>query len=281
MIEPLTPVVELHSRLGRVGSIQAWNPWESRKSVAHAKWWVAKVASLSYGNDEAKNPEKLFQGIVDRGHLSCLEFVPVLVDDEYGLDTMQLALPAQSLRTNWEALSEVLNDPAFWGDGNRMQEELRVASDPAYNPSTATAFLVECPLYVRSQWMRHRSFSYLEMSRRYTKGSKVEWGYYKDDTNGCERGMLVDGIPLTFHQICEAEYQRRLNAGWPNEIARGCMPMEAMTRFWVAGFNRDWDAFIKLRDDPHAQPEIRAFAQWIRNHLHPEPVSLDSGNLGT
>ena len=59
------------------------------------------------------------------------------------------------------------------------------------------------------------------------------------------------------------------------------MPVEALTRFWVAGFNRDWEAFLKLRDDPHAQPEIRVFAQWIRNHLHPESVSVDAGNLGT
>jgi thymidylate synthase ThyX len=57
--------------------------------------------------------------------------------------------------------------------------------------------------------------------------------------------------------------------------------MEAMTKFWVAGFNRDWDAFIKLRDDPHAQPEIQVFARWIQNHIHPEPVSIDAGNLGT
>jgi thymidylate synthase (FAD) len=151
----------------------------------------------------------------------------------------------------------------------------------------ATAFLVECPLYIRSQWMRHRSFSYLEMSRRYTKGSKVQWKYYGDEylqESGCPEQMK-DPMDLravvNFWEACEHEYQRRLDAGWPNEIARGCMPMEAMTRFWVAGFDRDWEAFLKLRDDPHAQPEIRVFAQWIRNRLHPESVSIDAGNLGT
>jgi thymidylate synthase ThyX len=71
----------------------------------------------------------------------------------------------------------------------------------------------------------------------------------------------------TFWDACKAEYQRRLDAGWPNEIARGCMPVESMTRFWCAGFDRDWEAFLKLRDDAHAQPEIRVFAQWISGHL--------------
>lgn len=37
------------------------------------------------------------------------------------------------------------------------------------------------------------------------------------------------------------------------------MPVETMTKFWVAGFDRDWEAFLKLRDDAHAQPEIRAY----------------------
>lgn len=139
--------------------------------------------------------------------------------------------------------------------------------------SPAHAFLVECPLYVRSQWMRHRSFSYLEMSRRYTKGSKVEWSYYGDiykPEDGCPK-ELQDPIALreivNFWEACEQEYHRRLDAGWPNEIARGCMPMEAMTRFWCAGFDRDWDAFCKLRQDPHAQPEIRVFADWIREQI--------------
>lgn len=266
MIEPLTPVVELHSRLGRVGSIQAWNPWDSRKSPAHAKWWVSKIASLSYGNEAAKNPEALFKSIVERGHLSCLEFVPFPTTDTPG------HLPAESLRANMWTMDSAAVEA--WGPWIPAHWEKEAA---------ASAFLVECPLYTRSQWMRHRSFSYLEMSRRYTKGSKVEWSYYGQDMSGASLGTTEADKWNTgaLWSQCEAEYQRRLDAGWPNEIARGCMPMEAMTKFWVAGFNRDWDAFIKLRDDPHAQPEIRVFAQWIRNHIHPEPAPIDAGNLGT
>ena len=271
MIEPLTPVVELQSRLGRVGSIQAWDPWRSRQSVAHAKWWVSKIASLSYGNDAAKNPEALFQSIVDRGHLSCLEFVPMLENDEFGLDTLQRALPVQSLRALGSFLPDVLSSPHFWGEGKRLQEERKLLASTEYSPTSASAFLVECPLYIRSQWMRHRSFSYLEMSRRYTKGTKVEWEFYGDSPIGETDGRLepVEASPdqQCFWGTCEAEYQRRLDAGWPNEIARGCMPVEAMTRFWCAGFDRDWDAFCKLRQDPHAQPEIRVFADWIREQI--------------
>lgn len=264
MIEPKTETVELFSRLGKVGSIQAFDPWNSRKSVAHAKAWVARVASLSYGNTEAANPEKLFQRIVDLGHLSCLEFVPVLMEGELSTGS---SLPANSLRQ----LPGLLHHDGVWRESAMARER---ETDPA------SAFLVSCPLYTRSQWMRHRSFSYLEMSRRYTKGSKVAWSYYGDTVQVSDSGATVrtfhgpmpdDGNRLPesveFHKACEAEYQRRLDAGWPNEIARGCMPMEAMTSFWVAGFDRDWREFVRLRSDAHAQPEIRVYSDWIRNYL--------------
>ena len=249
MFEAETEVVQLESRLGRVGSIQAYDPWEARKSRKHAEWWVAKVASLSYGNEAAKNPKALFKSIVERGHLSCLEFVPV--QGEFGGH-----LPEQSLRS----YTELLGIPGAWGEG---------AMEERHNDLEASAVLVECPLYTRSQWMRHRSFSYLEMSSRYTKGSKVEWSYYRP---GVENDNF-DASAQEFHEACEAEYQRRLDAGWPNEIARGCMPMEAMTKFWVAGFDRDWEAFLKLRNDAHAQPEIRVFAQWIEKYLEGKKAS--------
>ena len=236
MIEPLTPVVELHSRLGRVGSIQAWNPWKSRESVTHAKWWISKVASLSYGNTEAKSPEKLFQSIVDRGHLSCLEFVPF----EHGDQGPHL--PCNSLRTS----PDLVDIPDAWGD--QVDE---ATAHPAH------AFLVECPLYVRSQWMRHRSFSYLEMSRRYTKGSKVAWTFYGSEDPVLHAEQL-DAV---------AKYERRLEAGMPPELARGIIPQEAMTRFWACGFDRDWDHFCKEREHLGAQAETRTFAVWIREQI--------------
>ena len=99
--------------------------------------------------------------------------------------------------------------------------------------SPASAFLVEAPIFVARQCMRHRSFSYLEMSRRYTKGSKVAWSYYG------EGPFVADpSVPMperSFHTACEAEYERRMESGWPQELARGCMPVEAMTGFpWAA-----------------------------------------------
>ena len=206
-----------------------------------AKAWVARVASLSYGNLEAANPEKLFQRIVDLGHLSCLEFVPVLMEGELSNGS---SLPANSLRQ----LPGLLHHECVWGEG---------AADREKETEPASAFLVACPLYTRSQWMRHRSFSCLEMSRRYTKGAKVAWEFY-----GSEDPLLHEE-----QQDAVRKYERRLAAGFPPELARGIIPQEAMTRFWCAGFDRDWRAFVANRDDAHAQKEINPFATWIRDYL--------------
>lgn len=246
MIEPLTSKLEISARLGVVGSIQAFDCWDARKSPAHAKEFVATVASISYGNDAAKNPEHLYNSIVERRHFSCLEFVP-------GSPKIGQHLPAASLR----ACPEKIDDPNFWFDtaNAKSLQELEIAR----HDFPCHAFLVEMPLYTRSQWHRHRAFSYLELSRRYTKGSKVGWTYYGD--NDVDR--------MLFWEQCEKEYLRRLANGEPNEIARGCMPVEAKTKFWCAGFNVDWNSsFVRLRADKHAQEEIRVFGSWIEQFLN-------------
>lgn len=230
--------MELESRLGRVGSIAHYDPSESLESADTMKSWVAQVASLSYGNEAAKNPSQLFDRIVKLGHLSCLEFVPSYA--HWGT-----ALPDASLRG-------LLH---YNGCGQLDELRLSCVEDKQYvGPLlNAHAFLVECPIFVARQWMRHRSFSYLEMSRRYVKGSKIGFEFY--------------GPRSPFHDACQAEYDKRISIGEPAELARGCMPVETMTKFWVAGYERDWFEFVRLRSDAHAQAEIRVFADAIKEMI--------------
>lgn len=264
MIEPKTEVVQLESRLGRVGSIQAWDPWESRKSVKHAKWWVSKIARLSHGLGEAEDFEAHFDRVVNQlHHESVLEFVPWPWMDSWCMGTLSWcddeALPARSLRrmvTHYLGLEGVLGYHTF------------TESADAAEVFPASAFLIEAPIFVARQWMRHRSFAYLEMSRRYVKGNRVAWEFYGDEYGSYDDADVPLDIPKRyFWDACEAEYQRRLDAGWPQELARGCMPVEAMTKFWTCGFDRDWRAFLKLRNDTHAQPEIKVFAEWVEQYL--------------
>lgn len=218
--------VQLESRLGRVGSVQSFDLWKFRESRESMIEGVAQIASLSYGNEAAKNPQQLFDRIISLGHLSCLEFVPIAFSGS--------SLPFSSFRT-------VPADDWKFG-----AKDFKWVSD--YD---ATGFLVECPVFVARQWMRHRSFSYLEMSRRYVKDSKVPVEFYGDEK-------------LYINELAVDTYDLLITSGEPPELARRVLPVGMMTKFYVGGFNRDWKKFCDLRSDPHAQAEIRVFSDYIK-----------------
>lgn len=191
---------------------------------------VAQIASLSYGNEAAKNPQQLFDRIISLGHLSCLEFVPFPY-----LCEGKPCLPSHSLRES----------PSF------STEDYQFGDDNGENEYLATGFLVEAPIFVARQWMRHRSFSYLEMSRRYVKDSKVPVEFYGDEK-------------LYINELAVDTYDLLITSGEPPELARRVLPVGMMTKFYVGGFNRDWKKFCDLRSDPHAQAEIRVFSDYIK-----------------
>lgn len=228
--------IQLESRLGRVGSIQSFDLWQFRESREACVEGVAQIASLSYGNEAAKNPQALFDRIVSLGHLSCLEFVP-MPDLFIGTEH----LPSASLRHN-----EI--------DGCRQFGKYDM-KDMEMQGNGATGFLVEAPIFVARQWMRHRSFSYLEMSRRYVKGSKVPLEFYGEEGE-YDIAKMVCGAAV-------GAYERLIEIGQPPELARRVLPVGLMTKFYVGGFDRDWCEFVRLRSDAHAQPEIRVFADEI------------------
>lgn len=278
MIET-TPTQHLYSRLGRVGSIAAIDLWESRRSVAAARNMVATIAALSYGRDAAANPDGLFDKIMRDQHLAVLDFVPVLPSEFcQGSPDRFLNLPHNSLRHSLSLLFEA--QASRWGeDVVRFGRRVR----PAH------AFLVEAPIFVARQWMRHRAFSYLEMSRRFTPPGRVGLEFYgqwdEDPARRARREPFWDAVRDEFERRQKEESE-------PLELARGCYPVETMTKFWVGGYDFSWleqapiehedddelivervPGFTGLRSEPHAQQEIRVFSDWIRDYLTPSKIA--------
>lgn len=240
----LTETHTLTGPCGYLGTIRAFDLWELRKSREACIEGVANIASLSYGNEAAKNPEALFKSIVERGHLSCLEFVPFPDWGGY-TDRYKPVLPRDSIRFA----------PKLAEDERYFVESCIVPIERRY---PATAFLVESPILTIRQWFRHRAFSYLEMSRRYVKGSKVPFEFYGADTaKEREAAHYVESIAL-YDELC--------SFGEPPERARRVIPQGAFSRFWAGGYNHDWkDSFTRLRSEKHAQTEIRLFSEFIQD----------------
>ena len=137
--------------------------------------------------------------------------------------------------------------------------------------------IVECPLYIRSQIHRHRTFAYNEISRRYT-ADDLEFYFppiddirkqSKSNKQGSE-GPIEDVLAKHSLQLMKDTCEHALSVflelghhGVAREQARAILPQNLMTKFYMTGNLRNWCHFLKLRLDPHAQKEVRMVAEQV------------------
>jgi len=140
-------------------------------------------------------------------------------------------------------------------------------------------FEVQLPLYVRSEWHRHRTQSYNEMSARYVPLPDfnylptMERVFLNGKTKNKQAGAAEGALELTeefYHEgaqrqlaafnLAEESYQWCLKHGWPKELARGPVPVARYTRMRAQANLRNWLGFMTLRTHPAAQWEIRQYA---------------------
>ena len=142
------------------------------------------------------------------------------------------------------------------------------------------SFSVHCPLYVRSQWMRHRIASYNEVSRRYTQDEiefyiPSELRKQSDSNRQASTDELVENNDLVvedYKKICENAYDTYLHLlakGVCREQARGVLPQCMMTTFWYTVNLHSLLHFISLREDNHAQKEIQEYALAMKELIKP------------
>jgi len=140
-------------------------------------------------------------------------------------------------------------------------------------------FSIHCPLFVRGQWHRHRTWSYNEISRRYTSVD-LEFYHPKDFRKQSESNKqastdeIVDNPAL--HEYIKMHiddslmlYNTLVDNGVCREQARMVLPQNMMTTFWATVDLRNLLHFLELRDDDHAQKEIREYAKAIKQLIEP------------
>jgi thymidylate synthase (FAD) len=132
-------------------------------------------------------------------------------------------------------------------------------------------FLVECPIFVSREWMRHRVQTFSEVSSRYSDMSGEAYlppisdfrtqvgrpGDYRMEPMGEDDADHCQGIMLGSYQDSAAEYRRLLKRGVAREVARNVLPLGTMTRFYATASLRNWLGFLVLRNHPAALLEIR------------------------
>lgn len=129
----------------------------------------------------------------------------------------------------------------------------------------AFTFKVKCPLFVRSQWHRHRTWSYNEISRRYT-ANDIE--FYIPDSIRLEDNSVSDiFIKRKISEVTQIAfkcYNDLLSLGVAPEQARMILPQNLLTVFYASVDLNNLLKFIELRIAPEAQREIRVFAEAIK-----------------
>ena len=151
-------------------------------------------------------------------------------------------------------------------------------------------FRCKMPILVARQWVRHRTASLNEMSARYSQlpaefyVPEIEDIKYQAEKNKQGRGdeALSNGLQ---HQDAfreEAEkafglYQQRLDHGMAKELARNNLPLSTYT-VWIWKMDlHNLFHFLSLRAHPHAQMEIRVYAEAMCKMIQPYvPIAYEA-----
>jgi len=138
-------------------------------------------------------------------------------------------------------------------------------------------FRITVPLFVRSQVIRHRTFSYNEVSRRYTADNIQVWKpkVFRGQSNlnlQCSEGQSYDQeacCGIYHYAVAQSVtlYHQLLDNGVAREMARAILPQATYTTFYMTGSVHNWVKFLKLRLDEHAQFETQLMAAAIKDEL--------------
>ncbi len=154
--------------------------------------------------------------------------------------------------------------------------------------SVVFTFEVKAPIFVFRQWHRHRTWSFNEVSARY---SELPEEYYIPEVSqittqsASNKQMRTDEIhPEAEHiqddisGMCRHAfnmYHKLLQSGCPRELARGVLPMNTFSRMFATVDLHNLLHFLKLRLHEHAQYEIRVYAQAMLELIEPiVPVTV-------
>lgn len=146
--------------------------------------------------------------------------------------------------------------------------------------SVIVTFEIKAPIFVFRQWHRHRTQSYNELSARYRE---LPEEFYIPEINQIttqstdnkqmrtdvinENADLLQGVIRDQNRKAFKAYRFLLEKGCPRELARSVLPLGTYSHMFATANLHNWFRFLKERLHPHAQYEIRVYAEAILSVL--------------
>lgn len=151
-------------------------------------------------------------------------------------------------------------------------------------------FYMKMPIFVARQLVRHRTASINEISLRYVQATEE---FYIPASDRCQRQStsnkqgsateIVDDPGAVCAVIARAgvaafrEYEELLQLGLAKELARTVLPLGTYTEWYWQADLHNFLGMLRLRLDPHAQHEIRVYAQAMLDLARPHfPTVIDA-----
>lgn len=149
-------------------------------------------------------------------------------------------------------------------------------------------FEVKAPIFVFRQWHRHRTWSFNEVSARY---SELPEEFYIPELSqittqsASNKQMRTDtehpysaSIQHSIMEACERSfytYKDLLASGVPRELARGVLPVNTYSHMFATVDLHNLANFLRLRLHEHAQYEIMVYAEAMLKLIEPiVPVAV-------
>lgn len=140
--------------------------------------------------------------------------------------------------------------------------------------SVSFTFEVKAPIFVFRQWHRHRTWSFNEISARY---SELPEEFYipeeaqittqstsnkqmRTDTKN-DKAELMQYYMKKHCLDSFSLYRTLLEQGCPRELARCVLPVATYSKMFATVDLHNLFHFLRLRLHPHAQYEIRVYAE--------------------
>lgn len=142
------------------------------------------------------------------------------------------------------------------------------------------AFYVRLPIFCARQWIRHRTGSFNEESAHYGELASDFYipsldrlmiaGQSKQNKQGSTKAPFDGAMGLAIQEEmkrhfddCYSEYKMLLEHGLARELARCVLPVSIYTQWYWKTDLHNLMHFLKLRIHPHAQWEMRQYAEAI------------------
>lgn len=146
---------------------------------------------------------------------------------------------------------------------------------PFFHPQIQ--FRIKMPIFVAREWYRHQiGFARNEVSRRYVDSQPECYVPQEEDIRERDKNLKqgskstpvvdADKIRKMFDQTTKAAvetYNALLVKDVAPEVARMVLPQSMYTEFIETGSLAAYARLYKLRHDPHAQKEIRDYADAV------------------